>query len=73
MMVPTRSMTAVFRLSCTSSFGVPPKKMNEFNKVRTLFFKCMCLDPLPASTGIQARLCRSDLLIELEAFAIIKT
>ena len=24
------------------------------------------LDPLPASTGIQARLCRSDLLVEIE-------
>ena len=29
-------------------------------------------DPLPASTGIQVRLCRSDLLIEMEAFAIVK-
>jgi enamine deaminase RidA (YjgF/YER057c/UK114 family) len=44
---------------------------DEFNKVRTLFFHCMGLDPLPASTGIQARLCRSDLLIEIEGFAIV--
>jgi len=44
---------------------------DEFNKVRTLFFQCLGLDPLPASTGIQARLCRSDLLIEIEAFAIV--
>jgi len=29
------------------------------------------LDPLPASTGIQVRLCRSDLLVEIEAMAII--
>ncbi len=42
-----------------------------FNEVRTLFFRCMALDPLPASTGIQARLCRSDLLIEIEAFAVV--
>ena len=29
------------------------------------------LDPLPASTGIQARLCRSDLLVEIEAIAVL--
>jgi enamine deaminase RidA (YjgF/YER057c/UK114 family) len=45
---------------------------DEFNKVRNLFFKCMAVDPLPASTGIQARLCRSDLLIEIEAFAVVR-
>jgi enamine deaminase RidA (YjgF/YER057c/UK114 family) len=45
---------------------------DEFNKVRTLFFECVDLDPLPASTGIQARLCRSDLLVEIEAFAFVK-
>ena len=44
---------------------------DEFNKVRTLFFRCMGISPLPASTGIQARLCRSDLLIEIEAFAML--
>jgi 2-iminobutanoate/2-iminopropanoate deaminase len=44
---------------------------DEFNKVRTLFYRCMGLDPLPASTGIQARLCRSDLLIEIEGFAFL--
>ncbi len=44
---------------------------DDFNRVRTLFFECLGLDPLPASTGIQARLCRSDLLIEIEAFAAV--
>jgi enamine deaminase RidA (YjgF/YER057c/UK114 family) len=44
---------------------------DEFNRVRTLFLDCMNVRPLPASTGIQARLCRSDLLIEIEAFAIV--
>lgn len=42
-----------------------------FNTDRTTFFRCLGLDPLPASTGIQARLCRSDLLIEIELFAIL--
>lgn len=45
---------------------------DEFNKVRTLFFDCLSVRPVPASTGIQARLCRSDLLIEIEAFAFVK-
>lgn len=44
---------------------------DEFNKVRTLFLRCMAVQPVPASTGIQARLCRSDLLIEIEAFAVV--
>ena len=41
-----------------------------FNEIRTQFFKEQGLDPLPASTGIQAILCRPDLLIEMEAMAI---
>jgi 2-iminobutanoate/2-iminopropanoate deaminase len=41
-----------------------------FNQIRTQFFKEQGLDPLPASTGIQAILCRPDLLIEMEAMAI---
>ena len=44
---------------------------DDFNRVRTLFFRCLQVDPLPASTGIQARLCRSDLLIEIELFAVV--
>lgn len=42
----------------------------EFNDIRTKFFEWHGLDPLPASTGIQARLCREDLLVEIEAIAI---
>jgi len=41
-----------------------------FNEERTRFFAEQGLDPLPASTGIQAILCRPDLLIEIEAIAI---
>jgi len=44
----------------------------EFNKIRTSFFRWMNLDPLPASTGIQARLCWDTLLVEIEAYAICK-
>ncbi len=45
----------------------------EFNRIRTQFFAQQELDPLPASTGIQAILCRPDLLIEMEAMAIFGT
>ena len=41
-----------------------------FNEERTQFFAEQELDPLPASTGIQAILCRPELLIEMEAMAI---
>jgi len=44
-----------------------------FNEVRTQFFREQGLSPLPASTGIQAVLCRPDLLIEMEAMAIFET
>ncbi len=44
-----------------------------FNEERTQFFKEQGLDPLPASTGIQAILCRPDLLIEIEAIAMFRT
>ncbi|MAE69386.1 MAG: hypothetical protein CME06_02830 [Gemmatimonadetes bacterium] len=43
----------------------------DFNEIRTHFFLMQNLDPLPASTGIQARLCREDLLVEIEAIAIL--
>jgi 2-iminobutanoate/2-iminopropanoate deaminase len=44
-----------------------------FNEERTAFFKEQALDPLPASTGIQAKLCRPELLVEIEAIAMFCT
>lgn len=44
-----------------------------FNEIRTQFFHEQGLDPLPASTGIQAILCRPDLLIEIEAMVMFET
>jgi len=41
-----------------------------FNEERTTFFRQQGLDPLPASTGIQAILCRPELLVEIEAIAM---
>ena len=42
----------------------------EFNKIRTTFYSWLGLDPLPAATGIQARLCWETLLVEIEAIAV---
>ena len=46
---------------------------DAFNAGRTAFFKEQGLDPLPASTGIQAILCRPELLVEIEAIAMFRT
>lgn len=43
-----------------------------FNEERTAFYRVQGLDPLPASTGIQAILCRPDLLVEIEAIAMFR-
>jgi len=43
-----------------------------FNEERTSFFQQQQLDPLPASTGIQAKLCRPELLVEVEAIAMFR-
>ena len=43
-----------------------------FNEERTEFYKEQQLNPVPASTGIQAKLCRPELLVEIEAIAMFK-
>lgn len=43
-----------------------------FNEERSAFYNERGLVPLPASTGIQAILCRPDLLIEIEAIAMFR-
>jgi enamine deaminase RidA (YjgF/YER057c/UK114 family) len=44
---------------------------DEFNEVRNEFYTEQGLDPLPASTCIQARICWPELLVEIEAIAMI--
>jgi enamine deaminase RidA (YjgF/YER057c/UK114 family) len=44
----------------------------DFNEQRTKFFHEQGLEPLPASTGIQAKLCRPELLVEMEAIAMFR-
>lgn len=43
-----------------------------FNEVRCAYFKKIGLEVYPASTCVQARLCRDDLLVEMELIAIVK-
>ena len=44
---------------------------DEFNAVRNAFYAEQGLDPLPASTCVEARICRPELLVETEAIAMI--
>jgi 2-iminobutanoate/2-iminopropanoate deaminase len=44
---------------------------DTFNEERTTFYTQIGLDPLPASTAIQATLCRPELLVEIEAIALL--
>jgi 2-iminobutanoate/2-iminopropanoate deaminase len=57
---------------CTCYLRDIERDYADFNAIRTEFFSALGLDPLPASTGIQVRLCRSDLLVEIEAHAILE-
>jgi 2-iminobutanoate/2-iminopropanoate deaminase len=43
-----------------------------FNEERAAFYDRQGLNPLPASTGIQAILCRPELLVEIEAIAMFR-
>jgi enamine deaminase RidA (YjgF/YER057c/UK114 family) len=42
----------------------------DFNIGRNEFFAEQGLNPFPASTGIEAKLCRPELLVEIEAMAM---
>ncbi len=44
---------------------------DAFNEVRNAFYSPLGLDPLPASTCVEARICRPELLVEIEAIAMI--
>lgn len=55
---------------CTCYLRDIERDYAAFNEIRTELFTALGLDPLPASTAIQARLCRSDLLVEIELLAI---
>ncbi len=44
---------------------------DPFNQTRNAFYSEQGLNPLPASTCIEARICRPELLVEIEAIAVI--
>jgi enamine deaminase RidA (YjgF/YER057c/UK114 family) len=44
-----------------------------FNLARSAFFEAHGVDPVPASTCVEARLCRPELMVEIEAVAIVST
>ena len=43
-----------------------------FNKFRNQFYKQQRLNPFPASSCVEASLCRPELLVEIELIAILK-
>lgn len=47
------------------------REYDAFNEARNAFYEAAGLDPLPASTCIEARICRPELLVEIEAIAMI--
>lgn len=55
----------------TTCYLADMREYEEFNRVRNAFFDEQGLDPYPASTCIEARICRPDLLVETEAIAIV--
>jgi enamine deaminase RidA (YjgF/YER057c/UK114 family) len=57
-------------VKCTCYLRDIERDYKDFNQVRTAFFNWLELNPLPASVGIQARLCREDLLVEIECLAV---
>jgi 2-iminobutanoate/2-iminopropanoate deaminase len=60
-------------VKCTCYLRDIERDYDEFNQVRTAFFDWIGLRPYPSSVGIQARLCRENLLVEIEALAIVRT
>jgi len=55
----------------TSCYLADFRTYDEFNEVRNEFYEEEKLDPVPASTCIEARICRAELLVEIEATAMI--
>ena len=47
------------------------RNYDTFNKVRNSFYEQQGLNPYPASTCVVARLCRPELLVEIEVIAMV--
>jgi len=57
--------TTIFLKDIAAHYG-------EFNEVRSAYFQEMGLETYPASTCVEARLCREELLIEMELVAVVE-
>ncbi|NUQ46242.1 MAG: RidA family protein [Phycisphaerae bacterium] len=55
----------------TTVYLADMRDYDAFNEVRNAFYREETLIPFPASTCVEARLCRPDLLVEIEAMAVI--
>jgi len=55
----------------TTCYMADFREYQVFNDVRNEFYEERGLDPYPASTCVEARICRPELLVEIEAMAII--
>lgn len=55
----------------TTCYLVDFRHYQEFNDVRNAFYARLGLNPLPASTCVQSGLCRPELLVEMDAIAIV--
>lgn len=55
----------------TTCYLADMRDYDAFNKVRNAFFDQEGLDPFPASTCIEARICRPELLVEIELIAVL--
>jgi enamine deaminase RidA (YjgF/YER057c/UK114 family) len=55
----------------TTCYMADFREYDAFNEIRNAFYEERRLDPLPASTCVEARICRPELLVEIEAIAMI--
>ncbi len=55
----------------TTCYVADFRDYDAFNDVRNEFFVQQKLDPLPASTCIEARICRPELLVEIQGIAML--
>ena len=57
--------TTVFLKDIAANYDV-------FNEERCAYFDELRLNPYPASTCVEAKLCREELLVEMEALAVVE-
>lgn len=56
----------------TTIYIADMRNYDKLNAVRNAFYKEQGLKEFPASTCVEARLCRTELMVEMEAIAILE-